>query len=60
MRKGKRGAGAGGLWRGREGVARREEARRKVCGRSDREERPGAGRSLQTFSSRALWEVAMV
>lgn len=42
------------------GVVRAEEAGRNLCGRSRVEERPGAGRSLQTFSSRALWEVAMV
>lgn len=34
VRKGKRGSGARGLRRGREGEKRREEARRKVCGRS--------------------------
>lgn len=58
MRKGKKGS-----WRGRpleRQRRQREEARRKACGRSGGEERPGAGRSLQTFSSRALWEVAMV
>lgn len=32
----------------------------RCVGGAEGEERPGAGWSLQTFSSRALWEVAMV